>query len=522
VTLQFAEIFYTFEGARIFSIQAEGQTLISNLDLFASVGHDTAFDQTFTVTVTDGTLNLDFLASVDNPKVSAFFVSAPQPAPEPDPITGAFLGNDTGDNFFYKIQIEDPNGLGVPEILDGSNQSFVFIESGAPNDGNNNEEGDGYFVFASNIGFVIDQLEQTGVTNDRQIFGNPHLDDGINQLTYRLYVPEEQVGETFNFRFRVTRDAENFDTSRPAPAGGEAGDPGNGAVIELVNGQLTVTDTGRFSSDTQNDLFFSITPRDGSIPFEELLTDENSNSDIEDGFGRIFGGPTNSNFGSSRDGIVRGGSRIVFPEAGFYDFVIAGRAVGYHIDSFSLFRQEAGLPSTNDPDSIFVQEEDISNPPAPPAPSPEAFNLALEQPTLQSSTDFGGVSPRAVDGNTNGAYRNDSVTHTDPDGDANWWQVDLGQQSDIEYIEVWNRTDGSLGSRLRDFSVFVTDQDPSDRELSDLLGDSSTWQSTFDGVPGQTTRIPVNGRGRYVRIEIPTTDNALSLAEVIVFGTEAP
>jgi hypothetical protein len=80
-------------------------------------------------------------------------------------------------------------------------------------------------------------------------------------------------------------------------------------------------------------------------------------------------------------------------------------------------------------------------------------NLAFNKTTKQSSTKFGGVSSRAVDGITNGHYAQHSVTHTaghkthqvtpgnpyhDSDPQA-WWQVDLGSSQTIGSMRVWNR-----------------------------------------------------------------------------------
>jgi hypothetical protein len=39
-------------------------------------------------------------------------------------------------------------------------------------------------------------------------------------------------------------------------------------------------------------------------------------------------------------------------------------------------------------------------------------NVALGKATQQSTTDFGGVSGRAVDGNKKGYFSEDSVSHT--------------------------------------------------------------------------------------------------------------
>lgn len=84
-----------------------------------------------------------------------------------------------------------------------------------------------------------------------------------------------------------------------------------------------------------------------------------------------------------------------------------------------------------------------------------ATNLALGRPATQYNTGFGGEASRAVDGNTDGNWVNNSVTHTYADY-QNWWQVDLGSVQSINTIQVWNRTD-CCSERLRNFYVFVSD-----------------------------------------------------------------
>jgi hypothetical protein len=73
VTLKFAEIYYTSAGSRIFSVAINGTTVLSNFDIVASAGAaDTANDQTFPVTVTNGTVSIQFIpGSADLPKISA-------------------------------------------------------------------------------------------------------------------------------------------------------------------------------------------------------------------------------------------------------------------------------------------------------------------------------------------------------------------------------------------------------------------------------------------------------------------
>ena len=72
VTLHFAEIYFNDAGRRVFDVTAEDQLILDNFDIFSEAGgKDIALERTFTVGVNDGTLNLDFLAEVNNAKVSA-------------------------------------------------------------------------------------------------------------------------------------------------------------------------------------------------------------------------------------------------------------------------------------------------------------------------------------------------------------------------------------------------------------------------------------------------------------------
>lgn len=74
VKLYFADIYSgTWSvGARVFDIQLEGTTVLSNLDIYSEVGGDAALIKTFSsITVSDGQLNINMPASVENAKVSA-------------------------------------------------------------------------------------------------------------------------------------------------------------------------------------------------------------------------------------------------------------------------------------------------------------------------------------------------------------------------------------------------------------------------------------------------------------------
>jgi YD repeat-containing protein len=82
VRLHFAETYSgAFAvGARVFNVQLEGATALSNVDVFAEAGANTALVKTATTTVADGQLNIRFVHGADNPFINAIEVLSPPPA----------------------------------------------------------------------------------------------------------------------------------------------------------------------------------------------------------------------------------------------------------------------------------------------------------------------------------------------------------------------------------------------------------------------------------------------------------
>ncbi|MEM1450780.1 MAG: DUF1553 domain-containing protein [Planctomycetota bacterium] len=74
----------------------------------------------------------------------------------------------------------------------------------------------------------------------------------------------------------------------------------------------------------------------------------------------------------------------------------------------------------------------------------------------QSSTAYGGPAERAVDGETSGAYEENSVTHTATEDDP-WWAVTFEGDVEVASVRVWSRTDGRLAERLHGFRVVLED-----------------------------------------------------------------
>merc|ERR1712128_188950 len=77
----------------------------------------------------------------------------------------------------------------------------------------------------------------------------------------------------------------------------------------------------------------------------------------------------------------------------------------------------------------------------------EGDNISKGKVATQSSTCYGGLAARAVDGNTDGVYAHKSVTHTCKKP-MNTWSVSLGP-SVITKIVIWNRTDSCCTGRIK-------------------------------------------------------------------------
>ena len=74
VTLMFAEIFHSSLNSRVFDVSIEGVKVSGNLDVFAKVGKNVAYNETHNVTITDGELNIALTTIKDNANISAIKV----------------------------------------------------------------------------------------------------------------------------------------------------------------------------------------------------------------------------------------------------------------------------------------------------------------------------------------------------------------------------------------------------------------------------------------------------------------
>lgn len=145
----------------------------------------------------------------------------------------------------------------------------------------------------------------------------------------------------------------------------------------------------------------------------------------------------------------------------------------------------------------------------------QAINLALASNggvASQSSTAYGGEASRGNDGNTDGNFGGNSVTHTEHGTNGSntlkWWQVDLGANKTIWEIVIYNRTGSNYSQYLNNFTVEIINDD------GDIV-----FSKFFEDYPNPSITIDTgNTVGKIVRIS-KTSDRALMLAEVEVYGT---
>ena len=135
-----------------------------------------------------------------------------------------------------------------------------------------------------------------------------------------------------------------------------------------------------------------------------------------------------------------------------------------------------------------------------------AENISWKKQAKQSSTDFGGDASRALDGNTNSNYSQQSITHTKFENQP-WWEVDLGRTEQVGLVRLYNRGDGELSKRLADFDVILYDEKGTE-----------VARQYVSRLEGSSLDLQLNGKlGRRVRIQLRQKNQALSLAEVEVF-----
>lgn len=111
-----------------------------------------------------------------------------------------------------------------------------------------------------------------------------------------------------------------------------------------------------------------------------------------------------------------------------------------------------------------------------------AENIAPTGVAKQSSLYADAAPKRAIDGNTDGDYKKNSVAHTSGKENDPWWEVDLKAAKPIDRVIVWNRTDGGTGKRLEGFHVVLLD----DKR-------QTVWKSDATSAPEKDKAFAISG-----------------------------
>ncbi len=146
-------------------------------------------------------------------------------------------------------------------------------------------------------------------------------------------------------------------------------------------------------------------------------------------------------------------------------------------------------------------------------------NIALNRSATQSGTQFGANASRAVDGNTDGNFWVSQTASLTNWVNNAWWQVDLGQVSDIETINLWNRID-CCQDLFSNFYVLVSDAPFNSTDLNTTINQPGVTSYLNTGTAGLPSSIAINRTGRYVRVQLIGTA-FLAIAEVEVIGCQS-
>lgn len=194
-----------------------------------------------------------------------------------------------------------------------------------------------------------------------------------------------------------------------------------------------------------------------------------------------------------QSGLVEDSGQICL-EAGYHSLEII-RIENHSDQTFTVSYESADVSKSADLNLYGIDFANISN-------------LAYLRETSQSSTGYGGESSRAVDGDTNGLFMENSVTHTNEQPNP-WWQVKLDKTYNIGEVKVYNRTDECCKDRLSNFSVsLITDEGVISfyRFIESFTDEFISLD--LQGAAGSTVRIQKQG------------SEPLSLAEVEVYQGE--
>jgi hypothetical protein len=138
-------------------------------------------------------------------------------------------------------------------------------------------------------------------------------------------------------------------------------------------------------------------------------------------------------------------------------------------------------------------------------------NVAIRGAATQSSTEPGAEARRAIDGNTIGDIEALSLAMTQAE-DNPWWELDLGTDTPLDEIAIWNRTDRGLGTRLADFKILALDTQR-----------KTAWEKSVGSPPAPVAyfRVPAEKSVKLQNASADYSDKEFDAAKAIDGNTDA-
>jgi hypothetical protein len=124
-----------------------------------------------------------------------------------------------------------------------------------------------------------------------------------------------------------------------------------------------------------------------------------------------------------------------------------------------------------------------------------------------------GRPENAIDGRTDGNWGSGSVSHTSREYSPGWWQVKLRKPALVRAITLYPRTDDG-STNPSNFTVSLLQEDVAGAVPREV------WTKTFNIALSSPLSIPIDGERIGNMVKIVTGITFLTLAEVVVVGSE--
>ncbi|NJK82440.1 MAG: hypothetical protein HC912_00075, partial [Saprospiraceae bacterium] len=151
VRLHFVENAFSAANQRVFSGEIEGQTVFTNLDIFATVGKNTALVRDFSVTVLDNSLNIKFTPTVNRLALAGVEIFKSIPVPNSLAFNTPVLSNPSCNQADGSIQVSVSNATNQVTYTLGtvSNTTGLFTGLAAGNYNITAQEQGGCIILAT-------------------------------------------------------------------------------------------------------------------------------------------------------------------------------------------------------------------------------------------------------------------------------------------------------------------------------------------------------------------------------------